>query len=804
MPGREHKLDVSEGDRDPIAGPRAKAPYLGLCFEVTSLAWFHRGGVMRVRVGAVGLIVVGLSNMAAAQRPNAQLGRFEVPGMDWAPNSAWRARAALVRANRWAAIQRGDFGALNGHRQLFSLQGPGSLNSFSVTGTFFVPVVAIAYNNIAVAYPLAEFQSVLFGTPPPNQRPYTLKSYYEQISNGRIQVFGRVFESVQVDSSNTFYENGCNGIGVRTTCADGGRRFGNMLIAALDSVSNRAGGDTIWTQFDNDGRDGLPNSGDDDGDVDFVTFLQPTVDGACGAPGVWAHRFVISGWNNGSKYVTKTPRKNAPGQFLRVDNYTMQSQVGGASGCSPDFIMPIGTVSHETGHAFGLPDLYDTDVAGSGTEGIGEWGIMGSGNYSRAYSPTGYDAWSLNELGWVTVDTLNATRTVTTGARQISDTIFLARLAANNELLLIENRQAVESDTAALNPAAGGTAANCRSNCRKGPGLLLWHIDLGRIASGRPSNRINTGPIQGVALEQADGLNNLRSSGSTRNRGDVGDAYPGATGSTKWSLMTFPAAKSNFGEYAGFIIDRIEPLANQAMRFRFLRRDPSVVRSALLGASVRVNDQIWGRFEEVIPQGEPLRLDADSVQDVLTGRTRARFLAWSVGGPRRQVITSGVKPDTITASFAADYRLQVAVAGLGQGTVTANRSGDLGTGIFVAEGTPVVVTATPAAGSLFVGWRGDSTLKAPTFTVPMGRPYDLEASFVVELQIAVADATTEILGTAKLTSDQKLFLDQLGNRNGLYDVGDYLALLKRSGQAVSPELMRAIAAARSTKTKGTR
>ena len=759
---------------------------------------------MRVWVGAMAVLVVGLSNVAAGQRPNAQLGRFEVPGMDWSPTSAWRARAAQVRANRWAAIQRGDIGALNARRPLFSLQAPGAASSaFAVTGTFFVPVIPIAYNNVPVPYPIADFQDVLFGLTPPNQRPYTLKSYYEQISNGRIQLFGRVFESVRVDSSNTFYENNCNGIGVLTACPDGGQRFGNMLIAALDSISNRPGGDTIWTQFDNDGPDGLPNSGDDDGDIDFVTFLQPTVDGACGPPGIWAHRFVISAWNNGSKYVTKTPGKNGSGQFLRIDNYTMQSQLGGGSGCSPNFIMPIGTVSHETGHAFGLPDLYDTD-RGSGTEGIGEWGIMGSGNYSRAYSPTGYDAWSLNELGWVTIDTLNASRTVTTGPRQTSDTVFLARLTANRELLLIENRQALESDTAALNPNAGGTAATCRSNCRKAPGLLLWHIDLGRIDAGRPSNRINTGPIQGVALEQADGLNNLRSSGSSRNRGDSTDAYPGSTGNTRWALTTNPAARSNFGEYAGFIVDRIQSLPNQAVRFRFLRRDPSVVRSALAGVSVRVNDQLWGRFEEVVPQGETLRIDVDSVQDVLTGRTRARFLAWSVGGPRTQVITSGAKPDTITASFAADHRLQVTVTGAGQGTVTANRPGDLAAGVFFSEGTPVVVTATPAAGSLFVGWRGDTTIASRTITIPMARPYDLEASFVIELPVAVADATAEILGTAKLTTDQKAFLDQLGNRNGLYDVGDYLALLKRSGQAASPELLKALATAQSVKAKGAR
>lgn len=760
---------------------------------------------MRFSIGVIGLLAATIATSGAAQRPNAQLGRFEVPGMDWGPNSAWRARAAQVRANRWAAIQRGDIRALNGQRALLSTGGPGGgAQSLAVTGTFFVPVIAIAYNNVDVPYPLLDFQNVLFGSPPPDQRPFTLKSYYEQVSNGRIRMDGRVFDAVRVDSSNTYYENGCNGIGVRAACPDNGQRFGNMLIAALDSVSNRAGGDTIWTQFDNDGPDGRPNSGDDDGKVDFVTFLQPTVDGACGAPGVWAHRFVIAAWNGGSDYVTKTPQRDGagqpiPGRFIKVNNYTIQSQVGGASGCSGSFIMPIGTVSHETGHAFGLPDLYDTDATGSGTEGIGEWGIMGSGNYSRAYSPTGYDAWSLNELGWVTVDTLGASRTITTGPRQVSDTIFLARLEANNELMLIENRQAVESDTAALNGNAGGTAASCRSNCRKGPGLLLWHIDLGRIAQGRGSNRVNTGSIQGVALEQADGLNNLRSSGSTRNRGDVGDPYPGSTGNTKWTVTTTPAAKSNFGEYAGFVVDRIENLPAGVMRFRFLRRNPTLVRSTLPGASVLINDERWGRFEEVIAAGDELRLDADSIQEVFSGRTRGRFLAWSIGGPRRQVVISGAKPDTISATFGADHRLQVAVTGTGQGTVVANRAGSLGDGVFVGAGTPVGLTAAPAAGSIFVGWRGDTTSATASITIPMARPYDLEASFILDLQVPVTDATAEILGTAKLTSDQKLFLDQLGNRNGLYDVGDFLSLLKRSGQSVSPELLKALAQAKSAK-----
>lgn len=750
-----------------------------------------RFGMMAAVAGATLAAVPG---SAVGQRAGAELGRFEVPGLDWAPSSAWRARAAVVRANRWAALERGDLRALNQRGPLLSIAQSGGSAAFAVTGTFHLPVVPIGFSDSTVPYPTTEFNSVLFGAAAPGGGAYTLKTYYEQISNGRIQMFGRVFDPVRTDSTASYYQQNCNGIGVINTCADGGRRFGLMLLAALDSISNRPGSDTAWSRFDNDGPDGLPNSGDDDGDVDFVTFIQPVRDGACGGEGIWAHRWVISAWNGGSKYLTKTPRRDAagqpiPGQFIRVENYTMQSQRGGPSGCDPNFIMPVGTVAHETGHAFGLPDLYDTDRS-SGTEGIGEWGIMGSGNYSRAYSPASYDPWSLNELGWVTIDTLGATRTVVTGPRQFSDTVFLARFATPGELLLIENRQAVESDSTMLNVNGGSTAPNCRSNCRKMPGLLLWHIDLGRIATGRSTNRINTGPVQGVAVEQADGLNNLRSTGSARNRGDAGDPYPGTAANTRWSLGSTPSARSNYGEYAGFIIDQVAQLPNLAMRFRFLKRNPSVVRSTLPGAAIRVNGEFVGKFEDVVPAGDPIALEVDSVQLVQT-RTRARWLAWSIGGPRNQTVTSGVKPDTIAATFAAEHRVAVTISGTGVGAVTGVPANP-----FVPEGTPVTVTATPQAGSIFVGWRGDTTTTAASVTLPMGRPYDLEASFLAPLVISSADATTEVLGTPKLTDEQKVYLDQLGNRNGLYDLGDYLALLKRSGQAVPPAVLQAIASGR--------
>ena len=77
-----------------------------------------------------------------------------------------------------------------------------------------------------------------------------------------------------------------NGIGVLAPCpSQPTSRMAELLLAALDSISTGPGGDTVWNRYDNDGPDGIPNSGDDDGVIDVVAFLQPGVDGACGAPG---------------------------------------------------------------------------------------------------------------------------------------------------------------------------------------------------------------------------------------------------------------------------------------------------------------------------------------------------------------------------------------------------------------------------------------------------------------------------------------------------------------------------------------
>jgi M6 family metalloprotease-like protein len=754
--------------------------------------WRRPGTPLAVWVVLVAGQVGPSAPLEAQQFPRGELGRPEVQGLDFDPNGAWRRRTGQVREYRREQLRTGNFSALNRARPALApaLRLGGSPELSVLTGTVNVPVILIAYSNVAVAYPTSDFQNVIFSpTPGLFNRPYSLKTFYEELSSGFLSIGGTVFDPVRVDSTDVYYQDNCNGIGVTSSCPNARAPFKALLRAALDSINARAGADVFWGQFDNDGADGLPNSGDDDGNVDFVTFVHPTRGGECTTPGIWAHRWTLSFLGVGS-YPTRTPRNGSngqplPGQFIQVNDYIIQSQLGGDTGCDGNRIMPIGTIAHETGHAFGLPDLYDTDPS-SRTQGSGEWSLMGSGNFAMPNSPSSYDAWSLAELGWVTLRELTANQTVTTGPRQFTDTVFVARTNDTpSQYFLLENRQSAQSDTAQMNPISAK---------RKLPGLLVWLIDLNRIASGRGSNTINTGAIQGVALMQADGLNQLRTTGS-RNRGDIGDSYPGSTGNTSFGYATNPAARTNQGSFAGFLIDRIEQLAGQVMRFRYTRRVPSLFQSSRLDAAIRVNGATVNRFEDVVPAGDVVQLAADSVQLVSSGRTQLRFLSWSNGGSRTQALTSGAAPDTVTAQFTAQHRL-LAVA-QGGGTFTSSVVGDIaGAGVFVDEGAQVTLTAVTQPGLAFAGWQGDTIAVTPQLRLPMAHPYDVSAVFLQEQIVPMQDATDDLLGVPKLTPSQHQYLDQLGNRNGGYDVGDYLALVNRSGATVSPALLARMAAAR--------
>jgi M6 family metalloprotease-like protein len=547
-----------------------------------------------VRPSAV--LIAGLAALpllAAPRSAVAQSGfhpRWEIPGFDFRNSGAWRVRARQVAQLRHQRIAQGRLTALNA-----AMVGGPAPSATQVTGTILVPALLFSYRGVPAQFQrdTSQYTSLLFGAAPPGGNPYTLRTFYEQMSNGVFSMRGKTIGWVQLDSAEVTYT------GQAGTCpskAAGGNPFDtgncnglfssdaiNRLQTGFRQALARVDATVDFGQFDNDGPDLIPNSGDDDGYVDMIMFAYPTKDGACGGtsspnpPGsaadnnhIWSHRYVLvnaSGLGY-QDYITNDVSATPGFGNIRVSDYFATTALGGASACDTTQIMSIGAAAHEFGHALALPDLYDTQGP---TAGIGEWGLMGSGSFASPTSPSRMEVWSLNELGWVTLAPLTSAGTYSFGAAPVSDTAFYVRAQGANprgEYFLVENRQASQADTALirLHCARSGNPPGCRG------GLLIYHVDSVQVANNgfRASNAVNVGPIHGVEVEEADGLRQLWCEANGCNRGDAGDLYPGTSGNTAFSYNTNPAAMKNLdGSVAGVSVDSIRQLvAGGAMAFR--------------------------------------------------------------------------------------------------------------------------------------------------------------------------------------------------------------------------------------------
>jgi M6 family metalloprotease-like protein len=292
-------------------------------------------------------------------------------------------KAWIQKAERAKEARRAYFaGGREPKMDLASL--PESVRStMVVSGTVYVPVLLGKYSNTTAApYPASDLQSKLFSAPP----ALSMTGLYHEMSYGNVTLTGTVHDWVTVSQTDVYYEGGCQGL-----C--GSAKTGQFLLELLQA--NDAAVD--FGQYDNDGPDGIPNSGDDDGFVDFVAFVHPETGGECGTTNLWSHRWVVGGWPEfaNQPWVSDDPR-NGGGNIV-VWDYTIQPALGSDNGCGTG-INEIGVFCHEFGHAFGLPDLYDTN---GGTQGIGHWGLMGSGNWNTPANPAHFEAWSKAELGWI-------------------------------------------------------------------------------------------------------------------------------------------------------------------------------------------------------------------------------------------------------------------------------------------------------------------------------------------------------------------------------------------------------------------
>lgn len=737
--------------------------------------------------------------VTSAQQASPPRVRREIPGFDFRKDGVWRRQARAVRLLRARLLSRRNFGALNAPMAA----GAAPLASApAVSGVLRVPAILFKFKDTPPAQlrNTVAYNQVLFGASPAGAsagRPYTYRTYYEQLSNGLLSVQGQSYGYAALDSNevsytgvagtcsgNPYNNSNCNGL-FSPVAQD---RMQGGLREALRKLDNQVD----WTQYDFDG----------DGYVDLVAFIHPPIDGACGGATnnhLWSHRFFLTG----TPYVTHS--RNAQGVSIKVADYILESGVGGLNGCDSSQIMPVGTVAHETGHGFGLPDLYDTDNT---SEGVGEWSLMGSGNYTSPFSPSRMDAWSLSQLGWVTVVPLPTSGTFSFGAAPTSDTAFFLPVGGANprgEYFLLENRQAVESDSAMVHYHCQ-VWFNTGSPPPCGGGLLIYHVDSAQIAQHGfdQDNRVNTAPIHGLEVVQADGLSNLDADPNTAcsgaaaacsDRGDAGDLYPGPTGNVAFTATSVPAALRNSDSLpAGIMLDQITQLApNGTMQFR-LSYPVWVVRATDTAAVIQFDTATYHRtfhvFREILTPSSVHSVGVADTQLTAGGRTREVFVSWSGGQPRTFSYTASTTPETLTVTLARSH--QIHYSATSGGTI----SGSVPSDTFVTEGTGVTLTAADTSVvRSFQGWAGDTVTKNLSITLPMGRPYSVRAVFLETFSTAQVVAQL-LTGASTLTVAQLGDLDQLGNNNGAFDLGDFLAWVQATGAPLTAEQRALVSAAK--------
>jgi hypothetical protein len=389
---------------------------------------------------------------------------------------------------------------------------------------------------------------------------------------------------------------------------------------------------------------------------------------------------------------------------------------------------------------------------------------MASGNQRLHDRPAHMSAWTRADLGWITEVPLTAPGTVLMSSIETNDTAFIVPIAASNEYFLLENRQRIGSDT---NLA--------------GPGLLIWHVDSLLMRQRRPSNSVNAIQPFALRLHQADGFDHL---GLGTNRADAGDPYPGSTGNTAFGGTTNPASLLNSGALSGITIDSIRQVTpGGAVALRLLIG--SQIRASDAAAMVRVNGVAYVVYQSPFFATETLTVSIDSVQTVGAGATRFEYRSWSNAGLRTQtVIVAPSAPVTLVAQVATFNR--VAVSRVGNGIVTGSPTALVADTAMVLSTGNITLAARPSPQNLFVEWDGDVTGFDPTLVLPATRPWAVTATFA---PLLLDSAVAQLLQGAGLTDNQRLLLDSQGNANGVFDLGDFVAWLDRSGTTVSAAVM---------------
>jgi len=273
------------------------------------------------------------------------------------------------------------------------------------------------------------FETMMFGPRP------SLRDYYEEITYGK-------FSWTEAHPSCGVLDPGNDGVWPCFYLSAHTQAWGVANVQALAAEAMLlADPDINYALHDTD------FSGTVEPNELTINIITSGVAGDMGGGSPWSHM-----WNAG-------PVGPVDGVMLN-GQYSMTSEYN-----------PMGTTAHELGHQVGLPDLYDTD---GGSDGIGNYGLMGGGSWC---GPTHPIAWSKWMKGWI-VSTITVSANGYYDVHDVETTEDVYRLWRPDmgpEEFWVENRWKGSSYDGIPRPGFPGKVL-------PDEGLLITHLDWTRFA----------------------------------------------------------------------------------------------------------------------------------------------------------------------------------------------------------------------------------------------------------------------------------------------------------------------------------
>jgi len=539
------------------------------------------------------------------------------------------------------------------------------------------------------------YYNKLFFSEDPNDGIVSLREYYKLNSHGRLIVSGRVTSDwLVMPHSYAYYTNNESGLDFGAYP----RSSQKLAEDAMDAAYGSFGQDLSY--FDNDGPDGIPSSGDDDGYVDATIVIHPG-QGAEVAP-IPQENFLLWSHEAGISVYQDCPPPSSPnclpGMQLgskRGFLYTMNGEYNYAPGDNAN-----GTYCHEFGHTLGLADLYEQTACGNpiGT-GLGVFSLMSFGNYlpldppqAQGTRPGNIDAWSRAFLGFEqpTVVTGSGHYTLPPLTRGGGVLKVWKNGQPGSEYFLVENRVREGSDAGL-----------------PGEGLLIYHIDDTMIDNCRDCDLTScaqTPPSHGrVEIVQADGLDELHSGSSPPDSGAYGDRFdffPGGGAVRSWTQSTTPSTR----EYAGL--------------------DTGIRMTSILGAAPDNADT--ASFDLTVAQTPDVIVNGVTVRDGGAGNGNGILDNAETDSLNVTLGNDGLPSAGLTLTLSTGDAGIIVV----DGTSTA---GAVATGGSTVTATPFVITVgsltVPHPVTFTLGWNDGSSSGSQTFTLTVGMATGLSQDF---------------------------------------------------------------------------